>query len=47
MSVYMYKYMYGIIVGCSALLIVICLLGKLSMGKSRKFTYHFSVYHDD
>jgi len=43
----MYKCMYGITIGCSALLIVICLLGKLSMGKLHKFTYRFPVYHDD
>jgi len=34
-------------VGCSTLLIIICLIGKLSIGKLRKFTYRFSVYLDD
>ena len=36
-----------LIVGCSALLIVICWFGKLSIGKSRKLTYRSLVYHDD
>jgi len=34
-------------VGCRALLITICWFGKLSIGKSRKFTYRSSVYHND
>jgi len=33
MSVYMYKCVYDITVGCSALVIANCLLGKLSRGK--------------
>jgi len=34
-------------VGCSALLIVNCLFGKLSIDKLRKFMYRFSVYPND
>jgi len=47
MNAYMYKCVYSITVGYSALPIVICLLGKLSVGKLRKFTYRFSINHDD
>ena len=32
--------------GCSALLNVICLLDKSSIGKLCKFTYRFSAYHN-
>ena len=47
MSISMYKCVYGITVGSNALVIIICLLGKLSIGKLHKFIYRFSVYHDD
>jgi len=34
-------------VGCSALLIIICWLGNLSIGKLRKLTYRSSILHND
>ena len=48
--VYIYAHMYVCIVmtvDCSALLTAKGWFGKLSVGKLRKSTYRFSVYHND